>query len=160
MELILNILFLSQLKYDICSSNIPHTACNIDIQLLLNSILQQQTNLCMYPPSYILHPTSHLTFGWRSSRIKGRDAEKGKCELSIHLLLNLRLLLPVESASFLQNLFCPKFASQSPVAKICTDGVVSSRLFGLCQISKSLSMMLSRQESVYRRFHPKSGARA
>ena len=132
-----------------------------DIELLCHSATKKLPGH-MYPPSYSLHPTSPLSHYWEEIKQDqgARDAEKGKCELSIHLLLNLRLLLPVESASFLQNLFCPKFASQSPVAKICTDGMVSRRLFGVCQISKSLSMMLRRQESVYRRFHPKSGARA
>ena len=67
--------------------------------------------------SPLLFLASHLpslTVGRRSSRIKGGDAEKGKCELSIHLLLNLRLLLPVESASSLQNLFLPEICISVP----------------------------------------------
>ena len=69
----------------------------------------------MYPfPIPYIPPPLSLTIGKRSSRIKGRDAEKGKCELSIHLLLNLRLLLPVESVSSLQNLFLPEICISVP----------------------------------------------
>ena len=68
--------------------------------------------LCILLP--IPHVPPPLTIGRRSSRIKGRDAEKGKCELSIHLLLNLRLLLQVESVSSLQNLFLPKICISVP----------------------------------------------
>ena len=69
----------------------------------------------MYPlPISHIPPPLSLTIGWISSRIKGKDAEKGKCELSIHLLLNLRLLLPVESVSSLQNLFLPEICISVP----------------------------------------------
>ena len=70
----------------------------------------------MYPPSYSLHATSPLSHYWEEiKQDQGvRDAEKGKCELSIHLLLNLRLLLPVESASSLQNLFLPEICISVP----------------------------------------------
>ena len=72
--------------------------------------MQQRSCLviCIPLPISCIPPPLFLTIGWRSSRIKGGDAEKGKCELSIHLLLNLRLLLSVESASSLQNLFLPE----------------------------------------------------
>ena len=78
--------------------------------------MQQRSCLviCILLPIPCMPPPLFLTIGRRSSRIKGRDAEKGKCELSIHLLLNLRLLLPVESASFLQNLFLPEICISVP----------------------------------------------
>ena len=84
----------------------------------MSDIVQQKNCLviCILLPIPYIPPPSSLTIGRRSSRIKGggRDAEKGKCELSIHLLLNLRLLLPVESGSFLQNLFLPEICISVP----------------------------------------------
>ena len=70
--------------------------------------------ICIPLPIPHIPPPLSPTIGRRSSRIKGRDAEKGKCELSIHLLLNLRLLLPVESASSSQNLFLPEICISVP----------------------------------------------
>ena len=95
--------------------------------------------------------TSHLPSLLGGDRVgsRGEMQRRGNASSQSICFLTFDSSCQLKAPLFCKTFFCPKFASQSPVAKICTDGMVSSRLFGLCQISKSLSMMLRRQESVY-----------